>query len=404
VVLIVIDCLRADHLPVYGYEKNTAPFLSRLAEEGVVFENTFSTSSWTAPATASIFTSLYPFQHGVTMGLVALKKTIEKNPKIKMNRIPAEVNTAPEYMKKAGYRTFAVTGNLNICSEEGFDQGFDKFQCYTYGDAELLEKKVLEWEDEIKAQTPYFLYLHYMDPHKPLVSRAPWYEKMDDHRKNEISKYDSEINYADMNIGELFERFNWDQNTIVIITADHGEGLWDHGKYGHGHDLYDETIRVPLIFYCPELIPKQKRITSNTSVLDILPTMIDLAGLQKPTDLEGVSLASLIKTEDQKNNDRIIFSHIHRIDNQPDDLIAQSAVYRDWKYYAVSTGVVQLFNLKDDLDEQINLVEKNVNIANQLKTRYINFRKSCKKFAKEYGGLDVDKELLKEIEAMGYAK
>ncbi|MCJ7645234.1 MAG: sulfatase-like hydrolase/transferase, partial [Candidatus Aminicenantes bacterium] len=105
IVLVVIDTLRAENLSFYGYPKETAPFLSRLAAQGVVFENAYAASSWTAPATASIFTSLHPFQHGVTMGLFAQKQLIKKDPRIKINRIPEDLTTLPEALRINGYRT-----------------------------------------------------------------------------------------------------------------------------------------------------------------------------------------------------------------------------------------------------------------------------------------------------------
>jgi arylsulfatase A-like enzyme len=135
VVLIVIDTLRSDHLPFYGYKKNTAPFMSDLARQSVVFKNAFSASSWTSPATASIFTSLYPFQHGVLLGLMAILKANAEDPSIRVNRIPEEIETLPEVMKKNGFRTYGVSDNLNIGIKQGFTQGFDRFETFNYNGA-----------------------------------------------------------------------------------------------------------------------------------------------------------------------------------------------------------------------------------------------------------------------------
>ena len=132
IVLIVIDTLRPDHLPFYGYDRDTAPFLSSLAEGGVVFERVHSTSSWTAPATASIVTSLNPLQHGVLTGFRMVASLRKIDPTITLNRIPAEVTTVAEVLQEAGYSTYAVTDNINICREEGFEQGFDRFWNYDY--------------------------------------------------------------------------------------------------------------------------------------------------------------------------------------------------------------------------------------------------------------------------------
>ena len=237
IVVIVIDTLRQDHLPFYGYPKDTAPFLSKVAARSVVFENAYSVSSWTAPATASIFTSLNPIQHGVTTGMLATRKLQMINSKIKLNKIPNQLETMPEVLKKAGYKTYAVADNFNISEEEGFDQGFDKFITYNYKTADRVNDTLKKMQKEIKNAGKYFLYIHYMDTHEPYHKRAPWFEESDDPREVKISAYDSEINYVDGKIKEAFEFFGWDENTLVIITSDHGEEFYDHGKWGHGENI-----------------------------------------------------------------------------------------------------------------------------------------------------------------------
>ena len=146
VVVIVIDTLRADHLSFGGYKKNTSPFLSEFAGTAVVFEKALATSCWTAPSTASIFTSTYPFQNGVVTGFLAYRREKGVDPHVKLNRIPAEMTTIAEVHKDAGYKTFAVTDNLNICKAEGFDQGFDRFQNYNYETADAVNKQLKLWE------------------------------------------------------------------------------------------------------------------------------------------------------------------------------------------------------------------------------------------------------------------
>ena len=162
VVLIVLDTLRADHLPFYGYYKNTAPFLTELSTRSVVFENVFSASSYTSPATASIFTSLYPFQHGVYTGFFTSKQK-----KIELNRIPERIKTITEILKENGYETYGVADNINICKEEGFTQGFDKFKQFHYVQEQKMVQRLREWAGEIKAQNKYFLYIHFNDCHGP---------------------------------------------------------------------------------------------------------------------------------------------------------------------------------------------------------------------------------------------
>ena len=220
VVLIVLDTLRADHLPFYGYKKKTAPFLSEIASRSIIFENAYSASSWTAPATASIFTSLYPFQHGVTTGLKTSKFF-----KIKLNRIPEKIKTITEILKENGYKTYGVADNINICKDEGFTQGFDRFKLLPYEFETKTNIQLEKWAEEIKAQKKYFLYIHYNDCHLPYHKRSPWYQKKENERDDLISCYDSEINYVDAKIKKMYELFGWDKNTMLIYYVRPRRGI-----------------------------------------------------------------------------------------------------------------------------------------------------------------------------------
>ena len=156
IVVIVIDTLRSDKLDAYGYEKVTAPFLTEISKKSILFENSFATSSWTAPSTASIFTSLYPFQHSVLMGLLAQVNAKKIYPDLKLNRIPEEIETMPEVFKNAGYSTFAISDNSNISKKQGFDQGFDKMITKSYKGAGKVNKRLMSWKDEIMKSEKYF--------------------------------------------------------------------------------------------------------------------------------------------------------------------------------------------------------------------------------------------------------
>lgn len=149
IVLIVIDTLRPDPMSCYGYGVDTTPFRSDPASQGTTFNSAYSASSWTAPGTASIHTSLYPSQHGVVTGLMAVKKGQKTDPKIKLNSIPGKATTTAEVQKRAGYSMFAITDNLNITRRQGFDQGFDGSQSYNYETAETVNRTLAEWRDEI---------------------------------------------------------------------------------------------------------------------------------------------------------------------------------------------------------------------------------------------------------------
>jgi arylsulfatase A-like enzyme len=407
VVLIVLDTLRADHLPFYGYQKNTAPFLAELASRGVVFENVFSPSSWTGPATASIFTSLYPFQHGVTTGFFAGKYF-----KVEVNRIPAAIQTLPELLKENGFKTFGAANNPNICEEEGFTQGFDKFLLFKDVHEKKMMRQLESWAEEIKGQKKYFLYIHFNDCHIPYSARKPWYEPKEKKRDDILSRYDSEISYVDEKIKKLYERFGWDKNTLIIITADHGEEFWDHGKTGHGKNLYGEVIRVPLLIYFPGPGGAAKRINSNASNMDVFPTIREYLGIERGQVEEGMNLLPLIRGEKSNGgeNERYIFSHLLKYNREHDGTMSyhKTTIFQNWKYIYVDFFQKkyrrELFNMKEDPTEQKNVYEANLPLANRLFARFTEFEKKCKKFAQETQEINLDKKKMQELKTLGYVK
>jgi arylsulfatase A-like enzyme len=342
VVLIVVDTLRADHMTFGGYNRPTAPFLSRIATEGVVFEKAYSGASWTAPSMASMFTSVYPDHHGVITGLNVFSKSHEHtdeptgeptlegysldggdSTEMKLNRIPTDLETLPEVMKAAGYRTFGVADNPNVNAMMGFARGFDHFAGGSYRGAPEVNRDVLQWSDEIKyGESPFFLYVHYMDPHKPynkrgrdfLQTRTPY---KDGHAEN-AEAYDSEIRYVDTHIQRLFLQLELTEDTLVIFTSDHGEEFGDHGNSGHGAHLYQELIHVPLMMaaWGSSRTPLLHggSIDSVTSTLDILPTIRELLDLPFSPNDEGESLAPLLETgrpggREELGPGRVVFSH-----------------------------------------------------------------------------------------------
>ncbi|MCP4220829.1 MAG: sulfatase [bacterium] len=404
VVLIVIDTLRSDHLPFYGYKKNTAPFLWELSKESALFENSFSTSSWTSPATASIHTSLYPFQHGVLMGLLAIRNAQRIDPNVKINCIPEEITTIAEVFKARGYNTYGVADNLNIDNRQGFTQGYDKFRTFMYKSAATVNGTVKKWSVKMKKEGKYFLYLHYMDPHAPYHGREPWHTPHEDNRKNRISSYDSEINYVDQHIEELYRLFNWDKNTVIIVTADHGEGLWDHGLMGHGKTLYREELQVPLFFYLPgaDGKPLKGRFPENVSVIDILPTIRDYMGFPASEVDAGVSLMPLVEKKPNELDKRNIFAHLWV--KTKDVVEWKTTIYKSWHFLNKLPEMRRLFSLLLDPKEKENRYQKGKEIADQLEKRYEDFVKVCRKFKARTFNIKLDKKKTDKLKSLGYVQ
>lgn len=403
VVLIVIDTLRADHLPFYGYGENTAPFLASLASRGAVFENAVSASSWTAPATTSIFTSLYPFQHGVVTGIMA-----SDDLQVNVSPIPESIVTLPELLREKGYKTYCVANNPNICETEGFSRGFDRFANFLDAQENKMTVQLENWAGEIKKQEKYFLYIHYNDCHHPYSRNDPWFKKKKTKRDNVVSRYDSEISFVDFKISKLYDLLGWNENTLVIVTADHGEEFWDHHGEGHGATLYSEVIRVPLLFFFPGRDGMGKRIKTNVSTLDILPTIRSYLGIKSRQVEEGMSLLPVINGEKRPARERYIFSHLLVQEPGRPRACHRATINRERKFIFVDELEAktrrELFDLGTDPGEQTNILENNQPLASLLFAKYVEFEKRSKKFTSKTRKMRLNKEKMDELKTLGYVQ
>jgi len=424
IVLIVIDTLRPDHLPFHGYQRDTAPFLAELATKGVVFEHVQSTSSWTAPATASLLTSLHPVQHGVHSGLTAVRTQQQADPTITLNRIPSEVATAAEILKAGGYSTWGVADNLNICSELGFEQGFDHFRMTSDVGAAAVNATVRGWRNGIEEEGPYFLYLHYMDPHRPYLKRAPWYTPRDGELLDSISAYDSEISHVDRKIEELFELLRWDENTLIIVTSDHGEEFQDHGGWDHGRTLYAEVVDVPLVVYssavgcattpavgssgaavsgaaADQASGGIRRVMESVSILDVLPTMRDAAGLSVGEAEQGVSLLPVITGEADAPAGRSFHAEL-RSPPWFGSLTLHSVTRERQKYILTLPDAEELFDLTRDPEERESLVDRRRDAVTAFRAELAEFLESVPRYAAGTVDISLDAETREQLESLGY--
>ena len=312
VLLYVIDTLRADHLGVYGYPLPTSPRIDALARESVVFDRVVAQASWTKPAVASILTGLYPAAHGAT----AVRSAIRP-----------EAATLAEILAGHGYATAAFVTNVNVSRPFGFARGFETFD-YFPEDASLpshhmlsdaLNSQVVGWLGARDAR-PFFLYVHASDPHAPYTAgedlrprfRSPaataaaidpaglrkkfeldWSALTPPEVEELVAEYDAEIAFNDASLGALLDdvkRMGLDDSTLVVVTADHGEEFDDHGGFTHGHTLYDEVIRVPLVIRLPGARRAGERPATLARQIDLLPTVLDEVGVATPPGLPGRAL------------------------------------------------------------------------------------------------------------------
>jgi arylsulfatase A-like enzyme len=306
-VVILIDTLRQDHLRTYGYPRETAPTLTRLASEGAVFDG-LSPTSWTKPAVASLLTGLHPLRHQA----VGMR-----------DRLPAAAVSLAELLKARGYRTLAVTANGFSSARCGMDQGFDESVYLldlgygAFASSEDVDKEVFRRLGTLRA--PFFLFVHYLDPHAPYDPPA-WGDSWITRRgrktigifdlemdtfmsrptaflRDAIDTYDGEILRVDRSIDALLRRLDGlglMQSTLSVVTSDHGEEFEEHGRMAHGQSLYQEVVRVPLIFHWPGSISSGSR-HGTASLLDVFPTVMELLGADSAADSDGRSLAAEVR-------------------------------------------------------------------------------------------------------------
>ncbi len=287
IVLVSIDTLRADRLPAYGYDGVATPAIDRLAADGVLFERAYSHSPQTLPAHVSLFTGRLPFEHGVRDNLGFA--------------VGPEQPLLPELLAPLGYRSAAFVSSYVLRKEVGLARGFAHYDDRLPAAAPDAPSVSVQrdggdsldaaerWLDGLGgADARLFLFLHLYEPHTPYAPPA---------RFAHYAPYDGEIAYADEIVGRLLDglraRDLYDE-ALIVLLSDHGEGLGDHGEDEHGIFLYDEAIRVPLVVKLPAGRGAGRRVSVPVQHIDLLPTLLDLAGAPLPNGLQGRSLQPLL--------------------------------------------------------------------------------------------------------------
>jgi arylsulfatase A-like enzyme len=322
VVLIVIDAMRADRLGCYGYDKPTTPSIDAFAEEGVVFERFHAAAPWTAPSMGTIFTGVPPSIHrcGRAPRVFGRKQEV-----IALDaNLPTVASLLPD-----GVKTAAVVNNNFLDPSLGFSKGFDSYDYQIVSPesergAAGTTDAAIAWLEKNK-DAPFFLYVHYFDPHMPYGPKEKYIKQFAPKEKPAaidvplvgLAKvrvarivlgspeadyirglYDGEVRYTDDEIGRLFARMKelgLLDDSWVVLTADHGEEHFDHGGFEHGHRYEEEVLRVPLIVRAPGGKWRAgTRVPYNASHLDLAPTILAFFGVLRPAHFEGASVASLM--------------------------------------------------------------------------------------------------------------
>lgn len=374
-LLISIDTLRPDHLGCYGYPRPTSPFLDQLASQGALFENAHATSPWTLPSHISLFTGLYPSQHGVMFEDLAL---------------PADLPTLAEALRARDFATAGIASAIFLGPRFGLSRGFDHYvviptrakgdvSATSLATTDRVSAGGLEWLAAQRGR-PFFLFLHYFDVHSDYrpeprfaaLFDRPYQGSADgtsrqlraflrreiafnaDDLAHLVDLYDAEIRQVDQALEALFdelrERGDLAQ-TIVVVTSDHGEEFFDHGGVFHGRTQYQEMLRVPLIFVGPG-IPHGLRIDQPVSLIDLAPTLLTLLGAPVPPSVSGRDLAPLWKARGDRWPERNLFAEANIIKEGADP---KRAILRGrWKLVLHGSGEYELFDLVEDPSERVN--------------------------------------------------
>jgi arylsulfatase A-like enzyme len=433
IVLVLVDTLRRDYLGFHGFEGPVSPNLDWLAKESTVFENAFTQAPWTKPSIASLFTSLHPDTHGLDNheGLFGARES----QLLTTGVLPSSAVTLAEALRGAGYRTAAFVSNPWLDERYGFHQGFE-----TYELVEALPSILERARDFALGETPYFLYLHFMDVHGPydapetdfaamkasasLEPRAvpvpggglppylegiSWFGAADlkDRDFGEIvsfrltrsrtarARYAANVLDFDRSIAPFLNEIrNSDRNddTLLVLTSDHGEELLEHGGWDHGFNLYDHQLRVPLLIRAPGARESGRRLSRIANLVDVMPTLLALAKVEAPDGLEGRDLmgpedaASATFAAATKHREGV-----HSVRKGRYKLI------RDGR-----TGTESLFDVEADSAEYRDVASVKKSEAERLSSllaRHIERSRGARLHPEM---ADIPEEIRKQLEALGY--
>ena len=418
VLLIVIDTLRADHLGTYGYGRGTSPHIDQLASEGMLYENAIASASWTLPSHASMFTGLFPKDHGTHAENFTLDTRFD---------------TLAERLRKAGYRTGGFSNNVWTNDTSGLKQGFDEFQELFHQQQGRLEgvskddleadmggkltnESVLGWVDGLpQDDRPFFVFINYFEPHLPYrptrpfdqhflpdgvrphnvqrlrsfytpreygyILRLPFMEVKPRELEILTSLYDAEIAYTDSILGGLMDGLRQRgllDDTLVVVTSDHGEHLGENHMLSHKMSVYDPLLRVPLVLWNPALLPNPQRIRQPVQNHDLFGTVLELTGVRHhsavlPLEAPGAGSGETL-TFAQIAFPTSFLENIAKSmpagNTKPFERALETVRGPRYKLIVGSDDSVELYDLMDDPLESTNLASEKPDVVEKLK-RYL---------------------------------
>ena len=421
-LLVVVDSLRADRLGLYGHGRDTSPRLDALAAGGVRFDRAYVTAPWTQPSVASLLTGLHPTEHGVLMHGHVLSEELE---------------TLPERLHALGYRTAGVVSNKLLTEAYRFTQGFERFDhSQAQGHATVstagVTERALAFLEELAADpAPFFLFVHYFDPHyryldreevdfaPPGAGRLDGSEgihalrgMLDSMTPDEVAYleacYDEEIRVMDAGFGRLLDRLDAlgvREDTLVLFTADHGEEFLEHGWLGHTRTLFEELVRAPLVLAGPG-VAHGLAVDELVSIVSIPETALELLGMARPeAPFPGGSFAELARGGPGRGAPRIYTE----VDFEDRKFVMKNVHKRsvfDGRYKVVhdlETGSVQLFDLRDDPEERSDVAARHAAELERLVAELDAHGERTLAAGVTPSARELSPEDLEELQRLGYA-
>lgn len=361
VLLITLDTTRADRIGCYGYKMAKTPNLDRLASKGVMFSNAYCQVPLTLPSHCSILTGTYPLYHRVhSNGGYYL--------------VP-DNHTLAEKLEGNGFETAAFVSSFTLDSRFGLDQGFDfyddKFDTeevlksfFSERRADKVFTSFSDWLDK-NYYSKFFAWIHFFDPHAPYEPPSPYKEEFADR------PYDGEISYMDFYIGKIMKKLtdlDLIGNTFIVLVGDHGEAFGEKRERDHGLFIYDVTMKVPFILYSEYGLPRGMTVDARVRLIDVMPTILDMLNIPPADEGQGISLLSYVEEESGGDLSSYIETYFPREYYGWSELIG--LVDGEWKY--IQAPKPELYNLKRDPGEKMNLFFENKMVSSELTEKLKN--------------------------------